>query len=261
MIATFPTPIEVVKNYHVDVNLQIRTPDMALDMESALTTAEPIDTQSNPFRGMFAYTFGSTNRPKGIKHDTNDDSADSTDSTDSTDKYLVYKSLSQPLMQLTTNDCFYLAAPIYHSAPNTLSLCSFAASDINIYISTKCESEHFLDAIEKYKFTHLYIVPTMMILRLKLPQTIREKYDLSSLKYALFQGSAFPTNIKSAMINWLGSIFYESYGTGEIGFMTLISSSEALHKPSSVGKVVAGGKIKILGENRQELGPYQLLQR
>ena len=217
MIATFPTPIEVVKSYHVDVNLQSRTADMALDMESALTTAKPIDTKPKPFRGMFAYTSGSTGRPKGIKRDTNDDSAD---------RYAVYKSLSQSLMQLTTNDCFYLAAPIYHSAPNTLSLCSLAASDINIYISTKFEPEHFLDAIDKYKITHIYIVPTMMIRLLKLPQTIREKYDLSSLKYALSTGSACPTDIKSAMINWFGPIFYESYGASEIGFMTLISSSE-----------------------------------
>jgi long-chain acyl-CoA synthetase len=248
MIATFSTPIEVVKSYHVDVNLQSRTADMALDMETALTTAEPIDTKPKPFRGMFAYTSGSTGRPKGIKRDINDDSAD---------RYAVYKILSQSLMQLTTNDCFYLAAPIYHSAPNTLSLCSLAASDINIYISTKFEPEHFLDAIDKYKITHIYIVPTMMIRLLKLPQTIREKYDLRSLKYALSTGSACPTDIKSAMINWFGPIFYESYGASEIGFMTLISSSEALHKPGSVGKVVAGGKIKILDENRQELGPHQ----
>jgi long-chain acyl-CoA synthetase len=266
MIATFPTPIEIVKSYHVDVNLQSRTADMALDMESALTTVEPIDTEPKPYRGMFAYTSGSTGRPKGIKRDTSDDSADSADNADSADsadnadnadKYAVYKSLSQSLLQLTTNDCFYLAAPIYHSAPNTLSLCSLATLDINIYISTKFEPERFLDAIDEYKITHIYIVPTMMIRLLKLPQTIHEKYDLSSLKYALSTGSACPTDIKSAMINWLGPIFYESYGASEIGFMTLTSSSEALHKPGSVGKVVAGGKIKILGENRQELGLHQ----
>ena len=59
------------------------------------------------------------------------------------------------------------------------------------------------------------------------------------------------------MIDWFGPIFYESYGASEIGFMTLISSSEALQKPGSVGKVVAGGTIKILDENKQELGPHQ----
>ncbi|MFT6284281.1 MAG: long-chain acyl-CoA synthetase [Arenicella sp.] len=248
MVAILPTPTEVVESYHIDVNVRSKSADMALDIELALQTAEQIDTPPKPFRGMFAYTSGSTGRPKGIKRKTDDSSAD---------RYAVYKELSRSLMQLTTHDRFYLAAPIYHSAPNTLSLCSLAASDVDIYISTKFDPEHFLAAIDKYKITHIYIVPTMMIRLLKLPQSIREKYNLGSLKYALSTGSACPADIKKAMIEWFGPIFYESYGASEIGFMTLISSSEALDKPGSVGKVVTGGAIKILDENRQELSPHQ----
>ena len=96
-----------------------------------------------------------------------------------------------------------------------------------------------------------------MIRLLKLPQTILQRYDLSSLKYATYIGSAYPADIKKAMIRWFGPIFHEYYGASEIGFMTLISSSETLQKPGSIGKVVAGGAIKILDENRQELGPKQ----
>jgi long-chain acyl-CoA synthetase len=246
MVAIFPTPEEVVQSYHIDVKTLSKTADMALDLELSLQTANPIDTEPKAFRGMFAYTSGSTGRPKGIKRKADDSNGD---------KYAVFQSLSHTLMQLTTNDRFYVAAPIYHSAPNTLTLCSLAASDVDIYISTKFDPEHFLAAIDKYKITHIYIVPTMMIRLLKLPQTMREQYDLSSLKYALSTGSACPADIKKAMIDWFGPIFYESYGASEIGFMTLISSSEALAKPGSVGKVISGGAIKILDENKQVLGP------
>jgi long-chain acyl-CoA synthetase len=248
VVAIFPTSTEVVKSYHVDVSVHSRTANMALDLDLFVQTTKKIDTPPKPFRGMFAYTSGSTGRPKGIKRSTDDNNAD---------RYAVYRELSKSLMQLTANDRFYLAAPIYHSAPNTLSLCSLAASDIDIYISTKFDPEHFLTAIDQYKITHIYIVPTMMIRLLKLPSIIREQYDLSSLKYALSSGSACPADIKKAMIEWFGPIFYESYGASEIGFMTLISSYEAIEKPGSVGKVVAGGEIKILDENKQELGPHQ----
>ncbi|MFT6988294.1 MAG: long-chain acyl-CoA synthetase [Paraglaciecola sp.] len=248
LLAVFPTPTEVAESYYIDVNAPNRLAVVALDLELSLQTTEQIDTEPKAFRGMFAYTSGSTGRPKGIKRKT-DDSA--------SDKYAVYQGLSRSLMQLSANDRFYLAAPIYHSAPNTLSLCSLAASDVDIYISTKFDPEHFLSAIASYKITHIYIVPTMMVRLLKLPKTVREQYNLSSLKYALSTGSACPSDIKKAMIEWFGPIFYESYGASEIGFMTLISSTEALQKPGSVGKVVAGGAIKILDENRQELGPQQ----
>jgi long-chain acyl-CoA synthetase len=248
LLTTFPTPPEVAESYQIDVNARSRASDIALDLELALQSAVQIDTQPKPFKGMFAYTSGSTGRPKGIKRRTHDSD---------TDKYIVYQGLSRSLMHLTKNDRFYLAAPIYHSAPNTLTLCSLAASDVDIYISTKFDPEHFLAAIDKYNITHIYIVPTMMIRLLKLPQTIREQYNLGSLKYALSTGSPCPADIKKAMIEWFGPIFYESYGASEIGFMTLISSSEALEKPGSVGKVVAGGAIKILNQNKQELGTQQ----
>ena len=245
-IAVCPTPLEMKESYHIDINASSRAADMALNIELLLQTATQIDTELKPFRGMFAYTSGSTGRPKGIKRKTDASEGD---------KYAVYQGLSRTLMQLTTNDRFYVAAPIYHSAPNTLSLCSLAASDVDIYISTKFDPEYFLADIHKYKITHIYIVPTMMIRLLKLPQSVREQYNLDSLKFALSTGSACPADIKKAMIDWFGPIFFESYGASEIGFMTLISSSEALKKPGSVGKVVPGGAIKILDENKQELGP------
>ena len=248
LFAVFPTPTEVADSYYIDVNTRSKSADMALNLELSLQTTKQIDTQPKYFRGMFAYTSGSTGRPKGIKRKTDDSNSD---------KYAVYHGLSRSLMQLSANDRFYIAAPIYHSAPNTLSVCSLAASDVDIYISTKFDPEQFLAAIDRFKITHIYIVPTMMIRLLKLPQKVREQYDVSSLKYALSTGSACPADIKKAMIDWFGPLFYESYGASEIGFMTLISSSEAIQKPGSVGKVVPGGAIKILDENKQELGPQQ----
>lgn len=55
------------------------------------------------------------------------------------------------------------------------------------------------------------------------------------------------------MIDWFGPIFFESYGASELGFMTLISATEAIEKPGSVGKIISGGSIKILDDNMQLL--------
>ncbi|MEP1449230.1 MAG: AMP-binding protein [Paraglaciecola sp.] len=248
LLAFFPTPEEVIDNYPIDLQQPSCTADLALDIELSLQTTLPIDSTPKPFRGMFAYTSGSTGRPKGIKRKADDED---------TDKYAVYQGLAKSLMQLTCNDKFLVAAPLYHSAPNTLSICTLAASDVTLFIATKFDPQAFLSTIDKSKITHIYIVPTMMIRLLKLPQHIRDQYDLSSLKFAISTGSACPSEIKLAMINWFGPIFYESYGASEIGFMTLISSAEAINKPGSVGKIVPGGDIKILDESKQQLGQLQ----
>jgi len=160
-------------------------------------------------------------------------------------------------MLCQAGDSFYMSAPLYHSAPNTLSLSALAANDVSLIIEAAFEPEAFLAAIEKYQISHAYIVPTMMIRLLKLPEDIRKKYNVSSLRYSVSTGSPCPVEVKQAMIDWFGPIFYESYGASELGFMTLISSQEAINKPGSVGRARVGTDIKIMDDQLNELGPDQ----
>jgi len=206
-------------------------------------TAEQFGGEPLRFRGLFAYTSGSTGMPKGIKRNTDPTSAD---------PYMVYANLARDMMHAVPGDKFLVAAPLYHSAPHALSMFAMASSYMDIVIVPKFDPIEFMELLQFHQITHVYIVPTMMIRLLKLPREIRDQYDLSSLRFALSTGSPWPTEIKSAMIDWLGPIFYESYGASEIGFMTLISSEEAARKPGSVGKILPGGSIKILDDAMNE---------
>lgn len=243
-ILTYPTPDNILVSYNIkkpdETLLEQRCEDMTILLESA----KPITTQTKPFRGMFSYTSGSTGRPKGILRQVDQSQPD---------LYPVYEGLARTLLKLEKGDRYYISAPLYHSAPNALSLCCIASRDVDIYIAAKFGAEQFLADIERYKITHTYIVPTMMIRLLKLPKEVKEKYNVCSMKFAISSGSAWPADVKQAMIDWFGPIFYESYGASEIGFMTLISSAEALKKPGSVGKVLPGGSIKILDDDKNEL--------
>ncbi|MBB6522203.1 AMP-binding protein [Pseudoteredinibacter isoporae] len=216
------------------------------NLHAAIEAAEEIASAPQKVRGLFAYTSGSTGRPKGIVRPSHPDAPD---------RYMMYQMLAQGFMFLQPGDKFYMAAPMYHSAPNTLSLSALSATDVDIYIESQFDPEDFLKIVEREKITHAYIVPTMMIRLLKLPQEVREQYDVCSLRYSVSTGSPCPVDVKQAMIDWFGPIFYESYGASELGFMTLISATEALEKPGSVGRAREGTAIKILNDELQELGP------
>ena len=249
VIYTIKTPESTLERYHLTDNSllasEAKTGEQyqCLDRLLAAPNATRHDEPPKRFKGMFPYTSGSTGKPKGIKRD---------EDLTRPDPYLIFKGLSEALMQLSIGDRFFVSAPLYHSAPHALTLCCLAARNIDVYIDPQFDPERFLQDIERFKLTHAYIVPTMMVRLLKLPESIRSKYDTSSLRFALSTGSALPSDVKEAMINWFGPIFYESYGASELGFMTLISSQEALEKPNSVGKPIPGAAIKILSDDKEE---------
>lgn len=226
------TPDEIAEAYGLSSDEASSIPDGCLDYKKCLATDEPMTGPKPRFRGMFAYTSGSTGRPKGIRKIFPDEQVD---------PYQTYAGLAEGLMHAGPGDRFYVAAPLYHSAPNGLTLFSLAAGGIDIYIEPKFDAEGFLRDVDQYKITHAYIVPTMAVRLLKLPQDVREKYDISTLRFTLSTGSPFPVDVKEQMIDWFGPIFNESYGASEIGFMTLVTSAEAMERPGTVGKVLPGG--------------------
>lgn len=239
-VIAIPTPPEICAAYKVGSKIA----DGQIDMDTLLNAAEPITNDPHRFRGMLAYTSGSTGRPKGIRRAQDLTKPDTWD---------TYKGLAAAVLKIAPGDRFYTAAPLYHSAPNALSTFCMATEYAELHISPKFDPEQFLADVEQYGITHIYIVPTMMVRLLKLPQEVREKYDTSTLKFGISTGSAWPRDVKQAMIDWFGPIFYESYGASEIGFMTLISSQEAQAKPGSVGKVLTGGSIKIIDDDGNEM--------
>lgn len=214
-------------------------------LSDCLACNTPHSGPAEKFRGLFAYTSGSTGRPKGIRRVFDPDAMDT---------WERYRVLARDLLGARAGDRMHISAPLYHSAPNALCGFVLAAETVDLFIEPKFESEAFLEALHTHKITHAYVVPTMMVRLLKLGPEIREKYDVSALRFTLSTGSPFPMDIKSAMIDWFGPVFNETYGASEIGFMTLISSEESLRKPGSVGRVLPGGSIRVLDDDMNEVG-------
>jgi long-chain acyl-CoA synthetase len=59
------------------------------------------------------------------------------------------------------------------------------------------------------------------------------------------------------MIDWWGPVFNESYGSSELGYMTYVTSPEALAKPGTAGRAIPGCELAILDEHGRALPPGQ----
>jgi len=194
-----------------------------------------------------AYTSGTTGRPKGVVRQAVP-----------LDKLPAQQAFMQEVvihaLGLQAGCRALLPAPIYHSGPSIFTQVSLRVCD-RFVVMPRFEPERVLQLIESHQIDVIYLVPIMYVRLLKLSPEIRNKYDLSSLKFVASTGSPCPPEIKRQMIDWFGPIIYETYASSEAGMITGISSPEALRKPGSAGKPIGQGVIKIFDEQGQICPP------
>jgi long-chain acyl-CoA synthetase len=75
---------------------------------------------------------------------------------------------------------------------------------------------------------------------LKLPEDVRTKYDVSSMKSAVHAAAPCPIPVKEQMIEWWGPVLTEYYAGTEGNGFTFINSEDWLTHKGSVGKAVLG---------------------
>jgi acyl-CoA synthetase (AMP-forming)/AMP-acid ligase II len=126
-------------------------------------------------------------------------------------------------------------APLYHAAGINYTM-AVHRTGAAVVLTPRFDAEQVLSLIERYRVTHAQFVPTMFVRMLKLPPSVRESYDVSSLQCVLHAAAPCPVDVKYQMMDWWGPIIHEYYG-GTEGFAgTTIGPEEWLAHPGSVGK-------------------------
>ncbi len=169
------------------------------------------------------YTSGTTGRPKGVHRDM------SPGSVETAAKLAGYRG---------GEDLALVTGPLYHAAPLVLNLQAPFAGGCGVVLMDGWDAEEFLRLVSEHGVTHTHMVPTMFHRLLALPDEVRERYDVASLRYVLHGAAPCPVHVKRAMIDWLGPIIHEYYAATE-GGGTAIAASDWLEHPGSVGKPLA----------------------
>jgi acyl-CoA synthetase (AMP-forming)/AMP-acid ligase II len=215
-------------------------------LEQALETLpiNRIDDES-PGRDML-YSSGTTGRPKGIIGPLPEGPIDQMD---------ALTGLAAMLYGFGPEMVYLSPAPLYHAAPlrYCLSVQKFGGT---VVILEKFDAERFLQAIESHRVTHSQLVPSMFVKLLKLPEPIRARYDIASVKALIHAAAPCPVPVKEQMIDWFGPRIFEYYSATEGAGFTAISPDEWLAKKGSVGKSLLG-EIRVLGPDGNPLPPGQ----
>ena len=191
---------------------------------------------------LLQYSSGTTGRPKGIRRALS---------------HLPPAEAPNPLAPFLgavgiTREAVYLSpAPLYHTAPSMWSMAAQALGASTV-VMEKFDPEQALAAIQRHRVTHGQFVPAMFVRMLKLPEHLRNSYDVSSLQRVVHAAASCPVEIKRQMMQWWGPIVDEFYSSSEGAGATFIGAHDWLAHPGSVGKPLLG-VAHILGEDGNEL--------
>ncbi len=193
------------------------------------------------------YTSGTTGRPKGVRRPLLDVPPE-----------LVIDVMRQTLIRhlgLQAGDEVHLAiGPLYHSAPCVHALLSLNLGHA-LVVASHFSPEPALELIQRHGVTNSFMVPTMFHRMLALPDDVRSRYDVSSLRQVYHSAAPIPVETKQRMMDWWGPVLYEYYGSTESGPVVVATPEQWLARPGTVGRAVDGVQIKILDPDGAELPP------
>jgi acyl-CoA synthetase (AMP-forming)/AMP-acid ligase II len=194
------------------------------------------------------YSSGTTGRPKGIKRESQRGPIDVANP--------LVKYLCADLCGMSADSIYLSPAPLYHAAPLRFNMMLTMLGGTSV-IMEAFDAEEFLRLVDRHKITQSQLVPTMFVRMLKLPDEVRRRYDVSSLKGAIHAAAPCPVDIKARMIDWWGPILIEYYAGSEGNGVTVATSQQWLAHRGTVGRAAVGA-VKIVDDDDRELPAGQI---
>ncbi|MBM3488943.1 MAG: AMP-binding protein [Alphaproteobacteria bacterium] len=244
VVATSP---EIAKAYGVDPAL-CRVPEGRHDWDAWLARQQPWSRSAKALRASMIYTSGTTGRPKGVRR-----------LPPSPEMALAMARMVELVFDIRARGDLrtVITGPLYHSAPNVYGLYAARSGGL-VVLQPRFEAEELLALIDRHRISHLHMVPTMFVRLLRLPDAVKRRYDLSSLRWVVHAAAPCPPEVKRRMIEWWGPVINEYYGATETGAVVFHDSREALRKPGTVGRALEGAQIRIHDDAGNLLGPGQV---
>jgi len=196
--------------------------------------------ETDPF--FIAYTSGTTGFPKGavISH---------------RNLIIHYSLVPAQYGYINYTDRILLIMPVFHSNSTWFSqILLMMGGSMVVYRSGGFDPEEILSLISRERITLISVVPTMLTMILNLPDSVKSKYDVSSMKAVLVGSAPLMTRTKEQTIEFFkNAVLFEGYGSTETGVVTVLRPEEQLRKVRSVGLAAVGKEIRLLDDQGNDV--------
>jgi len=188
------------------------------------------------------YTSGTTGKPKGAvrTHES------------CVNHYLLYNNE----MGFNRDDIGLLVMPMCHA--NSFFYCFnfiYVYAGACVYNRKSFDPEEVLQVIDREKITFTSLVPTQYIMMLSLPDKVKSKYDVNSMRNLLCSSAPVRKSTKLEIMEFFKNAdLFEGYGSTEAGIPIILRPEDQLRKLGSIGREMIGvSRVKLLDENGEDV--------
>ena len=151
------------------------------------------------------------------------------------------------------DDVVLIPAPLFHS----FGMLTFSVATLlgaTMVLPERFDPEDTLRQIDESHATAASLVPVTIRRTISLPEEVRRRYDVSSLRILLASGSALTESLRDAAREVFGDVLYDLYGSTETGWVAIATPEHMRARPGTVGRAVPGVDVAIFSPEGQRLG-------
>ncbi|MEC3976151.1 AMP-binding protein [Amycolatopsis sp. H20-H5] len=207
-----------------------------LIQDAPATRLKPVD---RPGR-IVVLTSGTTGVPKGARRPT--------------PKGLGSAAAILARIPMRAGDRIVVAAPLFH----TWGLAGMQigmAVRASLSLVRLFDAEETLRTIAEHRCDVLFAVPIMLRRILDLPERVRHRYDLSSLRVVASSGSALSGSLVTSFMDAFGDILYNLYGSTEVSWASIADPADLRAAPTTAGRCPPGTEVAILDSENGPVPP------
>ena len=196
---------------------------------------EPVELAGGAaFGASMIYTGGTTGKPKGALRR-------------SIDPQSLMDTL-RAMDVLDPNHVHLVAGPMYHSAPSGFATYAHIVG-ATVVVMPKFDAERALVEIQRHRCSSTFMAPTLLKRITDLPESVRARYDVTSMRAIIMAAAPCPMSVKEAVVGYFGPVLYEFYGSTELGVNTILKPADVLRKPGSCGQAAPGRELALLDDD------------